>query len=167
MSEQSDDIIKNIDAIYEKVKEDDKKALILLSIQNWLYNIIKFDEITGDEIYSSLDEMLYATQYYFDTFDKKTAHDFLSIIINYVENTGAAFGILKNMRWLFVLTTLIMIVILYVWFNKSYFKNEFMKNYKSVSILGFKTAISINKEKMSKKILEIIKITALKMTELN
>ena len=47
------------------------------------------------------------------------------------------------------------------------FKNEFMKNYKSVSILGFKTAISINKEKMSKKILEIIKITALKMTELN
>ena len=88
MSEQSDDIIKNIDAFYEKVKEDDKKALILLSIQNWLYNIIKFDEITGDEIYSSLDEMLYATQYYFDTFDKKTAHDFLSIIINYVENTS-------------------------------------------------------------------------------
>ena len=37
------------------------------------------------------------------------------------------FGILKNMRWLFVLTTLIMIVILYVWFNKSYFKNEFMR----------------------------------------
>lgn len=47
--------------------------------------------------------------------------------LNYVENTGAAFGILKNMRWLFVLTTLIMIVILYVWFNKSYFKNEFMR----------------------------------------
>ncbi len=47
------------------------------------------------------------------------------------------------------------------------FKNEFMRNYKSVSILGFKTAISINKEKMSKEILEIIKITTLKMSELN
>ena len=27
MSEQSDDIIKNIDAFYEKVKEDDKKSI--------------------------------------------------------------------------------------------------------------------------------------------
>ncbi len=47
------------------------------------------------------------------------------------------------------------------------FKNEFMKNYRTLNFFGFKTALTVNKEKMSGDILEIIKITAQKISELS
>ena len=46
---------------------------------------------------------------------------------SYVENTGAAFGIMKDMRWFFILVTLIILVALIVWLEKSFFKSNFMK----------------------------------------
>ena len=52
--------------------------------------------------------------------------DFLEF--NYVENFGAAFGILQNCRIFFVITTLIVIIAVFVFFRRnSYFLNKGMK----------------------------------------
>lgn len=96
MSEKNDEIIDSIDVFYEKLGKGDGKALILLSIQNWLYNIIKFDEINGDEVYLSIDEMLYKTQYNIDNFKCNKTNDFLSMIIDYVEN--ASYYLIQNLN---------------------------------------------------------------------
>ena len=45
----------------------------------------------------------------------------------YVENTGAAFGIMKDMRWFFILLTVVLLAILFYLFKKSYVKNLFMR----------------------------------------
>lgn len=44
--------------------------------------------------------------------------DFLRF--SYVENRGAAFGMLQNQRWFFIITTIILIALLIylIWFNK-------------------------------------------------
>lgn len=73
-----------------------------------------------------------------DFFTKRAAIKFLKdgadveiingiLRFNYVENTGAAFGILKDMRWFFILVTIVLLLILIHWFEKSFFKNEFMR----------------------------------------
>lgn len=53
--------------------------------------------------------------------DKVSFHiigDFLRF--SYVENRGAAFGMLQNQRWFFIVTTVILLVVLiyFIWFNK-------------------------------------------------
>ena len=46
------------------------------------------------------------------------------------------------------------------------FKNKFIKNYKSINLFGFKSALAVNKEEMMSDILDIIKITTIKVSEL-
>ena len=46
------------------------------------------------------------------------------------------------------------------------FKEEFLKNYKYINFFGFKSAEVQNKEVLSKKLLEIIKTTTIKIKEL-
>ena len=73
-----------------------------------------------------------------DFFTKRAAVNFLKggssieiikgiLRLNYVENTGAAFGIMKDMRWFFILVTFIMLLVLIHWFEKSFFKSEFVR----------------------------------------
>lgn len=75
---------------------------------------------------------------FIDLFTKRMAVNFLKdgtiievingvLRFNYVENTGAAFGILKNMRWFFILITFILVIVLIHWFEKSFFKNNFLR----------------------------------------
>jgi len=47
--------------------------------------------------------------------------------LNYVENTGAAFGIMKDMRWFFIFVTFVLLIILYVWFRKSFQKGLILR----------------------------------------
>ena len=46
------------------------------------------------------------------------------------------------------------------------FKDNYMKNYKAVNFLGFKSGIMLNKNEISKEILDIIKILTFKLEEL-
>ena len=46
------------------------------------------------------------------------------------------------------------------------FKEEFIKNYKYINFFGFKTTEVENKEILAKKLLDIIKITTIKIKEL-
>ena len=39
--------------------------------------------------------------------------------LSYVENTGAAFGIMKDMRWFFVFVTFVLLIFLFIWFRRS------------------------------------------------
>ena len=46
---------------------------------------------------------------------------------NYVENTGAAFGLLKDMRWSFVIATFVLFIVLFFAVRKSSFKSRWLK----------------------------------------
>ena len=72
-----------------------------------------------------------------DFFSKRAAIQYLKnssieiisgiLRFTYVENTGAAFGIMKDMRWFFILLTVVLLAILFYLFKKSYVKNLFMR----------------------------------------
>lgn len=72
-----------------------------------------------------------------DFFSKRAAVKFLKdesielingiLRFSYVENTGAAFGIMKDMRWFFIFITFMLIIILFLLFKKTYYKNAFMR----------------------------------------